>query len=149
MTDIAKRILETKEVRGIKDHQLEVGADLPPASTRAWRNGRKNAKGEIKEINPSAESIVKVARFLNVSADYLLCLTDEPKPLENHEVGEISDDTPIVFGEMSDLLTDNQFIDSAKLYRAFPDEKKERVYAYILGIATGLGLPLNQILGRK
>ena len=58
------------------------------------------------------------------------------------------DNIPAVFGEMSDLLNEQRFVDSAKLYRAFPDEKRERVCAYIFGIATGLGLNVQQILGK-
>ncbi len=149
MTETTQRILTIQKERGLNDHQLELLAGLPISSIQAWTKGKKRKDGTVAETAPSLDSIIKLARYFNVSADYLLCLTDKPKPLENHEVGEISDNTPAIFGEMSDLLNEQRFVDSAKLYRAFPDEKKERVYAYILGIATGLGLPLNQILGRK
>lgn len=50
--------------------------------------------------------------------------------------------------ENRDLFCEQRFIDSAKMYREFPDEKRERVYACILGIAIGLNLPLKQILGK-
>ncbi len=112
------------------------------------------AQGTIKNLKNgknliSADCIIKFARYFNVSADYLLCLTNEPKPLENHEVGEMSNNTPTVFGEMSGLFSDQRFVDSAKMYRALPNEYKQEVYAYICGIITGLGLPIQQILGRK
>lgn len=103
----------------------------------------------MAETMPSTDSITKLARYFNVSADYLLCLTGEPKPLENHEVGEISDNTPAVFGEMSDLLNEQRFVDSAKMYRVLPNEYRQEVYAYIRGLIMGLGLPIQQILGRK
>lgn len=149
MTETTQRILTIQKERGLNDHQLELLAGLPVSSIQAWTKGKKRKDGSIAETAPSIDSIIKLARYFNISADYLLCLTNEPKTLENHEVGEISENAPSFFGEISDLLAEQRFVDSAKLYRAFPDEKKERVYAYILGIATGLGLPLNQILGRK
>ena len=148
MTETTKRIIELKEEMGLNDHQLELGAGLKPAFLQAWRNGKKNPKGEIVEVKPSTDSITKLARYFNVSADYLLCLTDKPKPLENHEVGEISDNTLTVFGEISDLLAEQRFVDSTKMYRALPDEYRQEVYAFIRGIVTGLGYSLKQILDK-
>lgn len=112
------------------------------------------AQGTIKNLKNgknliSADCIIKFSRYFNVSADYLLCLANEPKPLENHEVGEISDNTPAIFGEMSDLLSEQRFVNSAKMYRALPNEYRQEVYAYIRGLIMGLGLPIQQILGRK
>lgn len=148
MTETTQRILDLMQNNNLNAHQLEVTVGLPNASIQSWVKGKKRKNGEMAETMPSTDSITKLARYFNVSADYLLCLTGEPKPLENHEVGEISDNTLTVFGEISDLLAEQRFVDSAKLYRAFPDEKKERVYAYIFGIATGLGLNVQQILGK-
>ena len=37
---------------------------------------------EYDKIKPSYENLVKLCRYYGVSADYLLGLTDEPKPLD-------------------------------------------------------------------
>ena len=37
---------------------------------------------EKKEVTPSAELILKLAKAFNVSADYLLGLTDDPRPVD-------------------------------------------------------------------
>ena len=37
---------------------------------------------ETGERMPDGNTIIKLCRFFNVSADYLLGLTDEPKPLK-------------------------------------------------------------------
>lgn len=39
-----------------------------------------NTKGTM----PSAKTVAKIAQGLNVSADFLLCLTDEDKPLDTN-----------------------------------------------------------------
>lgn len=109
----------------------------------------QNSINKWQASSPTVDKVIKVARLFHVSTDYLLCLTDTPTPLENHEVGEISDNTPAVFGEMSDLLNEQRFVDSAKMYRVLPNEYRQEVYAYIRGLIMGLGLPIQQILGRK
>ena len=43
----------------------------------------QNSIKKWEKASPTAARVVLVARHFNVSADYLLCLTDEPKPLEN------------------------------------------------------------------
>lgn len=149
MTETTQRILDLMQNNNLNAHQLEVAVGLPNASIQSWVKGKKRKNGEMAETMPSTDSITKLARYFNVSADYLLCLTDKPKPLENHEVGEISDNTPAIFGEMSDLLSEQRFVDSAKMYRALPNEYRQEVYAYIRGLIMGLGLPIQQILGRK
>ena len=71
MNKTTKRILLLKDKMGLNDHQLEINAGLKPAFLQAWKNGKKNSKGEIKEINPSVDSIIKLAKYYNVSLDYL------------------------------------------------------------------------------
>ena len=48
----------------------------------------QNSIKKWEKASPTAARVVLVARHFNVSADYLLCLTDEPKPLENREIVE-------------------------------------------------------------
>ena len=150
MTETTKRIVALQKENGLNDHQLEVGVGLPVSSVQAWTKGKKRKNGEIVESSPGIDSIVKLARYFNVSADYLLGLTDERKPLECREVGQVSTTTtvPAVFGEMPDLLSEERFVNTAKIYHELPDELRERAYMLIYGIAVGLGLNVENILRR-
>lgn len=144
MTETTKRILLLKDKMGLNDHQLEINAGLKPAFLQAWKNGKKNSKGEIKEVSPSVDSIIKLAKFFNVSADYLLCLTDEPRPLKTSDK-----EKPNAFAlssKLAQLLEDKDFANFAKLYNALNSEYQKQVYAYILGVATTLGLDIAKIL---
>lgn len=148
MTETTKRIIALKDKKGLNDHQLEVGAGLKPAFLQAWRNGKKNAKGEIVEVKPSTDSIIKLARYFNVTADYLLCLTDEPKPLENHEVAEIATAAlPAEFGLSPDLFKDSNFIETAKLYNGVSLELRAVVFGVVLGAMQALKVDTKKILG--
>lgn len=150
MTETTKRIIALQKENGLNDHQLETGVGLPVSSVQAWTKGKKRKNGEIAESSPGVDSIAKLARYFNVSADYLLGLMDERKPLENHEVGQASITTtvPALFGEMPDLLSEERFINTAKIYHELPDELRERAYMLIYGIAVGLGLNVEKIIGR-
>ena len=151
MTETTKRILDLMKQTNTNAHQLEVAVELPNASVQGWVKGKKRSDGSIREISPAADSIAKCARYFNVSADYLLGLTDERKPLENREIGQVassSDFVLAVFGEMSDLLSERRFINTAKIYHELPDEMRERVFGLICGIAIGLGLNIDKIIGR-
>lgn len=151
MTETTKRILELMKQTNTNAHQLEVAVDLPNASIQGWVKGKKRSDGSMREISPAADSIAKCARFFNVSADYLLGLTDERKPLECREVGQVDSPTssvPAVFGEMPDLLSEERFINTAKIYHELPDEMRERAYGLICGIAIGIGLNIENILRR-
>lgn len=146
MTNTTERIIALMNQRGENAHQLEIAAALPNASIQAWTKGKKRKDGSITQTSPSADSIANIARYFNVSADYLLCLSDEPTPLKQADIAERP--TAALSTALIELSNDKGFVDSAKLYKAMPTEYRHEVCAYILGIATGLGLNIKQLLGR-
>lgn len=148
MTETTKRILELQKQRGIKNYPLEKAAGLPVSTMQSWVNGKKQKDGSITPTSPSTEAIIKIARYFNVSADYLLCLTDEPKPLENREVGQVSSSVPAIVEQIPDLFKEQRFINTAKIYNEFSDEYRERAFGLIMGIAVGLGINVENILRR-
>lgn len=69
MQKTIERILNLLEKSGESARQVEIKAGLSNASFQAWRNGRNK---------PSADAIVKIAQYFNVTTDYLLGLSDSP-----------------------------------------------------------------------
>lgn len=135
MNETVKRILELMAKQGDTTHSLEVNAKLPISSVYGWKTNK---------CKPSMDAIIKLATYFNISADYLLCLSDEPTPLKTLDIIERPDYA--LSTEFVELTQDDRFVNSAKLYKEFPDEKRENIYAYICGIALGLGLNIQQIL---
>ncbi len=151
MTETTKRILELMKQTNTNAHQLETAVELPNASVQGWVKGKKRSDGSMREISPAADSIAKLARYFNVSADYLLGLTDERKPLECRDVGQVDSpaaSVPALFEDIPDLLSEERFVNTAKIYHELPDEMRERAYMIIYGIAVGLGLNVEKIIGR-
>ncbi len=99
------------------------------------------------KTSPSVDKIICVARYFNVSADYLLCLTDEPKPLESRELKQIDYSVPAIVGEMPDLFREQRFVNTAKVYNELPDEYRERMYEYIVTVAVNLGINVAKVIG--
>ena len=56
------------EERGINQRQLGLGADIPATTISGWIN-----PGRL----PDYSALIKLSKFFEVSADYLLGLTDE------------------------------------------------------------------------
>lgn len=137
MTETVKRIINLIEQHGENAYNVEKNAKLPISNISAWKKAK---------FQPSTEAIVKLARYFNVSADYLLCLSDEPTPLKRVDIIERPDYA--LSTELAELTQDERFVDSAKLYKELPDEKRENVLAYIIGIAIGIGINVDKILRR-
>lgn len=57
--------------RHITLNQLAKGAGIPQSGTSRWKKGSM----------PSSELLVKICKYLDVSADYLLDLDETPPPL--------------------------------------------------------------------
>lgn len=147
MTETTKRILDLMQKNSLNAHQLEVAVSLPNASVQSWVKGKKRKNGEIAETTPSSETITKLARYFNVSADYLLCLTDKTKPLESRELKQMDYSVPAIVGEMPDLFKEQRFVNTAKVYNELPDEYRERMYEYIVTVAVNLGINVAKVIG--
>lgn len=90
------------------------------------------------KTSPSADRIISVSKFFNVSADYLLCLTDKPRPLETGNIIKRPDFA--LSTELAELSKDKQFVNIAKMYKELSNEKREKIYSYIVSVVTGIDL---------
>ncbi|MCM1437746.1 MAG: helix-turn-helix domain-containing protein [Roseburia sp.] len=149
MTATTQRVLDLMKKQNLKAHQLEIAANLPNASVQNWVKGKKCKSGEMRYMSPSSEAITKLARYFNVSADYLLCLTDKPTPLiKEQPTAVVERYTTTLSTELAELSNDKDFVNSAKLYRVVDDEYKKEICAYIFGIAIKLGVDIAKVLSR-
>lgn len=111
-----------------------------------------NPEFDISTIKEFFDEVLeKIKDYLIHQKAIQLLDTNSPKLSKNKNKTLKNNSTEIlnkIAEENRDLFCEERFIDSTKLYRNFPDEKRECVFAYILGIAMGLNLPLQQILGK-
>lgn len=151
MTDTTKRILDLMEQKNVNAHQLEVAIGLPNASIQGWVKGKKKSDGTTRAFSPSTDSIAKLARYFNVSADYLLGLTDEPKPLssnqtdvaERHDYALSSD----FAANYEDIIKERAFNDLAKLYKAVDSSMRAQMLIVIATYLNRNGIDTESIVG--
>lgn len=67
MNIFAKRLKELREEKGLSQNQLAKQTGLSQVSVSLW---------ESKKKNPSIDAVIVLAKFFDVSSDYLLGLTD-------------------------------------------------------------------------
>lgn len=157
MTETTKRIIELQKEFGLNDHQLETTVNLPVSSIQAWTKGKKRKNGVIAESSPGVDSIAKLARYFNVSADYLLGLTDDRRPLmetatteTNSAIAErlessIADN---FVREFKEQMKEQVFQDIAKLYKAIKDTNlKIQILTVIVAYLNRNGLNTERIVG--
>lgn len=130
---MVERILELINQSGLRDYAFERQLGFAQGTIGNWRNGRNKL---------SSEAVIKIARYFNISADYLLGLTDEIIPVKKVSLDEL----PTALVEVSQ---DSEYVNSTKLYNAMNDENKQQVNTFILGVATGSGLDIKKILRNK
>lgn len=134
---MTERVLQMIDKAPKTDYALEKELGFAQGTIGNWRRNKNKV---------STEAIIKLARYFNVSADYLLCLSDEPSPLKTTDI--IERPTFALSTELVNLSKDKDFVNAAKLYNAVSNEYKKQICAYILGVATTLGLNIAQILGK-
>ena len=100
--------------------------------------------------NPSVKTIKILAEYFNVSADYLLCLSDEITPLKKAVPKERLENDIVTIENIELMLADNDGLDwIEKLYKELKD-KQQRLFVltWLIGYLASEGLPVKQIFGK-
>lgn len=69
--DTLERILELQKQSGLTVKALEAATGISNGSFSKWKKGT---------CAPSAEAVLRLAKYFHVSTDYLFCLSDSPYP---------------------------------------------------------------------
>lgn len=85
-----ERIMDLLNKRSLKDSEVATACALSNGVIGQWRAHKQK---------PSAEAIVKLSNYFGVSSDYLLCLTDDPKPKRIDSTDSIlnADDDVVIY----------------------------------------------------
>ena len=70
MVPLGKKLKELRINKGVTQKQIAEYLGIAPNSLQQF---------EYDKVNPSYENLIKLCRYFNVSADYLLGLSDNPE----------------------------------------------------------------------
>ena len=117
-------LFQEERARGTSTRSVLLQLGMSETALAEWNRGKSK---------PTISAIIKLARYFNVSADYLLGLTDERKPLENREVAQpqtavtekgASEIAENFIREFKEQMKEKAFQDIAKLYKAIDLQKE-------------------------
>ena len=74
---IGERLLDLRKDAGLTQDQLAAALNINKHSISAYERDKNEPPDALK---------IQIARYFNVSADYLLGLTDDPRPAGNNHV---------------------------------------------------------------
>lgn len=87
---IGDRIRWLRNKQNMTQADLAERLDMSDQQVLRWENGKSE---------PSADAIVKLAKLFNVTGDYLLCLTDDPRGSMATELSQLEWDMIQAFRE--------------------------------------------------
>jgi len=67
--DISQKIFDLLKQRNITAYRLSKDCDIPETTISHWKSGRQT---------PSTQAIIKLAKYFDVTSDYLIGLSDNP-----------------------------------------------------------------------
>lgn len=122
---LAARLRERRERRNLKNSQVALYLDLSTAHVSNIESGNRE---------PSLELLVKLAEYYRCSVDYLLGMTDDPRPSGSLGMSEAA-------------------LEAVNLIDTLPPEKRTATVAVLRGIIelmdTGIPLPQPAGVGRS
>lgn len=90
--------------KGIKPNPLAKELQIASGSMTAWKGGKL----------PNGETLLKIADYLNVSVDYLLGRTNDPKSINQINTGDVGNNSNVNINKSSFSDTDNELISEFK-----------------------------------
>ena len=102
-----ERILILMERDGVKAASLTSELGLPLSAVTKWKQGIQN---------PSTGAIIKIAKYFDVTTDYLLGISDLPKG-SGQQVATMESVLELLGGDVAELLDIFNKLDSGKKQR--------------------------------
>lgn len=99
--------------KGIKPNPLAKELQIASGSMTAWKGGKL----------PNGETLLKIADYLNVSVDYLLGRTNDPKSINQINTGDVGNNSNVNINKSNFSDTDNELISEFKKL-TFTDKAK-------------------------
>ena len=93
MSSFGTRVKELRNQRGLRQDQFAKKIDVAPSTVGAYERDTRE---------PSFEILKRMSNYFNVSIDYLLCNTDEPRMVED----ALNDNSK----ELKDFLSNNSVL---------------------------------------
>lgn len=141
-------LFQEERARGTSARSILLQLGMSETALAEWNRGKSK---------PTLGAIVTLARYFNVSADYLLGLTDERRPLSDVEIARsqtavaeqgYSEIAENFIREFKEQMKEKAFQDIAKLYKAIKDASlKAQILTVLVAYLNRSGINTENIVG--
>lgn len=137
--DYGKKLKEQRELFGYSQNALAKATGINQQTISWWENN--------KGI-PSIDFCVQLAQFYGCTLDELVGMDNYNAISKNKALSEQKQKTISAFdSEFNEILSDNSFIQTAKLYKAITPELRALALGYIVGLLQNNNVNTRTILG--
>ena len=137
--NIGNAIKEQRVSRNLSLMDVEKATGIRNGSLCRWENGT---------VTPGIDFCVQLAQFYGITLDELVGLSDYASMPKNRELSIKTKNSLSPFdNEFKDILTDKNFVQTAKLYKAITPELRALALGYIVGLLQNNGVNTKLILG--
>ena len=113
-----ERLIQARKNVGLQQNQLAELLEISPQRLSYWENNKRQ---------PDILMLKKIAKLLNVSLDYLVCMDDDPTPPKISSPGFAETAEPILNTDEKNIITK---------YRNINPEGQEKIRDYVDDIYT-------------
>ena len=130
----------------IKEQRIEAGMTLQYVQNHTGISNQNLSRWENGQAVPGVDFCIKLAKFYGCTLDELVGLSDYT-PTNNAPIPAQQKKSLSTFdNEFKEILTDNNFIQIAKLFKAISPELRALTLGYLIGLLQNQGINTQQIL---
>lgn len=139
MNNFSESLKYQRESNGYSQNALAKATGLAQPKISYYENGQHM---------PPIDFCITLAQFYGITLDELVGLSDNPIPMQKNSFPTKQSENAVGFiNEYADILSDNNFVQTAKLYKAITPELRALALGYIVGLLQNNGVNTKTILG--
>lgn len=140
MINYSEALKEQREAFGLSQSALSKKTGIAQPKISYYESGLHN---------PPLDDIITLSQFYGITIDELIGLEPKDQTIEKQKTAlpALSSSAVNFAKEYQDIISDKNFIDISKLYKAVKPELRALMLGYIVGILQSQGVYTKSILG--
>ncbi|MDE5563206.1 MAG: helix-turn-helix domain-containing protein [Clostridiales bacterium] len=134
--------------KALKEHRISRNLSLMDVERATGIRNGSLCRWENEDVIPGINFCITLSQFYGITLDELVGLADSPTPIQKSTLPTKQQESDIGFiNEYSDIISDNNFVQIAKLFKAIKPELRALALGYIVGLLQNNGINTKTILG--
>lgn len=131
----------------IKEHRLEAGMTLQYVQDHTGISNQNLSRWERGEAIPGIDFCITLAKFYGITLDELVGISEYDAADKPAIIEQSNKKLSTFDNEYAEILDDNNFIQTAKLFKAIKPELRALAFGYLVGLLQSQKIDTAAILG--